>query len=58
MVSLKWDKNGATTILENTCNEKEVTLILPENMRFAHNNTSKMVVKPNEKQLKYSIIVS
>lgn len=57
-VSMKWDKNGASVVLERTCNEKDVTIILPENMRFAHNNTSKMVVKPNEKQLKYSIIVS
>ena len=56
-VSLKWKDEKACAILECICCDREITAILPENMRFEINDSKSVVLKPTENRTEYQIKV-
>ncbi len=56
LVSVEWDENGATAVIENKNGDKPAMLHVPENMVFTENMKSDLMIEPNfEGNMKLSI---
>ena len=54
-VTLNWNVDGASALFENNCNNKDITVILPENMEFILNNTDRAVIEAGTKHTEFQI---